>query len=215
MEAVKLKQLGAATVAYRDGFEFLLDNPNFPKALDHVKALKPVTVPLFLTHGGKAHCLCVRRTRRNHFAFLTKAEQAGVNVEKAVANVEDPETKRFYLVTLIPQAHSLTGFLSSNASLERKYNALHSLALQLARLNKAGLRHGDVVSCNVSIGKDGKGDEVILTNPELDQEVVEHLHGDLDQMREMLLHMERELEYEPSQLWERVRKENYFKNVKA
>lgn len=212
MGEIKLKPLGAATVTYREGFEFLLDSPDFAKGLNHVKALKPVTVPLHIPHANQHHSLSLRRTRRNHFAFLTRAEQAGVNVEKAVANVEDPETKRFYLVTIIPETQSITGFLESNAPIERKYNVLKKIALQLAKLNQAGLRHGDIMSCNVSVGK---GDEVILTNPELDQEVVEHLHSDFDQLREMLLGLERELGYEPAQLWERVRKENYFKNVKA
>jgi len=211
MEAIKQKPLDGATATYKTSFEFLLNNPVFLLGLNHVKSLKPVTVPLHVAHNGRNHKLSLRRTRRNHSAYLLKAEQNGVSFERAVVNVADPETKRFYLVTEVPEGVTVKEFLQTRVPATRKLRVLRSVANELAKLNKSGLRHGDLLPNHVYVGK---GDHITLTNPELDEEIVEHMHGDFDQLREMLLTLERDLDYEPPQLWEAVKKENYFKNMK-
>ncbi len=82
---------------------------------------------------------------------------------------------------------------------------------ELQKLNAAGLRHGEVVQSNFYVGKD---DEVFLVNPEIDEEIVDHLPSDLVQFKEMLFHLERDLDHEPEALWEAVDNDSFFKKLK-
>lgn len=212
MEALKYESLGNCKVTLKTGYEFLLKDPAFLSALEVVKTLKPLSVPLRLNAGDKAQFFHVRRTRRNHFSFLQEAAAGGVSFPHAVMNIHDPDVHRFYLVTTYEPVQSLIALLSSPAvSNKRKLSVLKGVATELVKLNKTNLRHGNVTHENIFVNK---GDSVMLYDPELDEELVEHIQGDLEQFREMLFHLEKELDHEPEALWETVRNDAFFKTLK-
>ncbi len=212
MEALKYEAIGNCRVTVKTGYEFLLSNPAFLSALDIVRTLKPLSVPLLIREGARTEFFHVRRTRRNHFSFLHTARSHGVHFPEPVVNVRDPDIHRFYLVTTYSPVKPLVEFIAAPAvTVKRKLGVLRKIAGELVKLNKANLRHGNVTHSSVYVGK---GDEVMLYNPELDGEVVEHLQSDLEQYRETLFHLERELDHEPAALWEAVRSDSFFKNLK-
>ncbi len=210
MEALKYEALGKGRVTLKSGYEFVLNDSSFLAGLNIVKSLTPVSFPLILKQSGKAKFFHLRRTRRDHFSFLYNAHSKGIPFAEPVLNVRDPETRRFYLLTSHGNVKPLVEFLASSATNKRKLNLLKEIAGELVKLGKTGLRHGDVVHSNIFVGK---GDQVLLANPELDDEVIEHIPGDLEQFREMLFHLEKELDHEPAGLWEDVKTDAFFKNL--
>lgn len=212
MEALKYDSLGNCRVTVKTGFEFLLKDPAFLSSLEVVKTLKPLSVPLRLNNGDKAQFFHVRRTRRNHFSFLQEARENGVSFPHAVMNIRDPDVHRFYLVTTYEPVQSLVEFLSLPAvSNKRKLSVLKGVATELVKLNKTNLRHGNVIHENIFVTS---GDGVMLYDPELDEEVVEHIQDDFDQFREMLFHLENEMNHEPPGLWQTVKNDQFFKTLK-
>ncbi len=213
MEALKYDSLGNCRVTLKTGFEFLLKDPLFLSSLEVVKTLKPLSVPLRLLNAdGKPQFFHVRRTRRNHFPFLQEAAAAGASFPNAVMNIHDPEVHRFYLVTTYGPVQPLVDFLSIPAvSNKRKLAVLKGVVNELVKLNKTGSRHGNVIHENIYVTQ---GDGVMLYDPEMDEELVEHIQSDFDQYREMLFHLERELDHEPEALWTTVKNDAYFKTLK-
>lgn len=193
------------------GYEYLLQDPEFLSHLETLKSLRPVSIPYRYKKGDETRFFHLRRTRRDHFSFLQKAAENGVSFCRPVLNVRDPETHRFYLVTTHSPVTSLAEFLASPTPNKRKFAVLKKIATELSKLGKTGMRHGDVTSGNIFITK---GDDVMLCNPELDEELVEHIQGDLEQFREMLFHLEAELDHEPVGLWQAVKTDPFFKNLK-
>ncbi|MBI4406792.1 hypothetical protein HY571_02665 [Candidatus Micrarchaeota archaeon] len=189
-------------VSVRSGYEFLLSHPVFLNALNVVKALKPVSIPFNLEVNGKKQLFHLRRTRRDHYAYHVRAFDTGVAFPEPILGLDDSETRRHYLVVSHSPVTPLVEFLLSQSPNKRKLGALRRIAQELSKLNAGGLQHGDVVHFNFYIGK---GDSILVANPELDSEIVSHLQGDLEQFREMLFHLERELDHEPPGLWELVR----------
>ncbi len=211
MSRFEQRKLGGHDVTIDRKYAFILNDPLFQSAIETVKTLKPLSVPLMLKNGDETRFFHVRRTRHNHFAFLFAASQNDVNVPQPVLNVSDQDTHRFYLVTTYDPVRSLADYLDDvKVPNSRKLNTLKSLADNLLKLGKAGLRHGNVAYDNIYVSTNG---EVMLYDPEMDEEMLHHIQGDLEQFREMLFHLERELEHEPSKLWEIVRNDEFFTNL--
>ncbi len=211
MEALKYDAIGNSRVTLKSGYEFLLQEPLFLSALSGVKELKPFSVSFRAKVGDEVKYFHVRRTRRDHFSFLHNARGNGVNFPEPVLNVRDPETRRNYLVMTHEPLESLEAFLASQVPNKRKLAVLKQIGNELVKLNKTGQRHGDVTQSKVFVGK---GDSVMLIEPELDEEIVEHIQSDFDQYREMLFHLERELDHEPESLWTAVKNDAFFKTLK-
>ncbi len=208
MDSYKQKTLGDSVISFQLGYEYLLEHPCFQSALETVKSTKHVSVP-FTLENNNSDVFLLRKTRRNHFDYLHDAFSSGVPVTRPVLNISESDGKHF-LVVSHPQVKPLLEFLFSNASNQRKLLVLKKIGLELRELNWKKMRHGDVVHANFFVGK---GDAVLIANPEMDHEFLGHLQSDLKQFREMLFHLEREMVHDPPGLWEAVRRDSVIQKL--
>ncbi|MFH0713598.1 MAG: hypothetical protein V1722_03575 [Candidatus Micrarchaeota archaeon] len=204
---IKKKKFGKGHVIYNQEFEVLLQSPVFLNAFELVRTIKPLSVPFSLEVNGEKKYFNLRRTKKDYFPFLDRATAKGANFPQPILSIWDPEKQRHHLVISHEPVVSLKQFLLSNIPNKRKLAALRSIAGELLKLKKLKIRHGNIVYTNIFIAK---GDVILLTNPEIDRDITDHIQSDLEQFREMLFHLERELDHEPSLLWEAVQKDKFI-----
>ncbi|MFH1246779.1 MAG: hypothetical protein V1644_00205 [Candidatus Micrarchaeota archaeon] len=201
-----------SSITFDADYEFLLKDPKFLEALETVKTLKPLSVPLWLEVNGKLQFFHVRRTQHNHFTFLHQATNGGASFPKPVINIRDHEIHRFYLVTTYKPVQPLLDFLATpSIPNKRKLNVLKQVIAELTKLSKTKLRHGNIIHENIFVNEN---DGVMLYDPELDEEVIGHIQSDYAQFRETLFHLERDLDHEPEELWNTVKNDPFFKKLK-